>query len=296
MKNILDYESFMNFKISGIAVIVISVFVILGLLLSSVTVGTGDRGVVEKWGAATGEQFTPGFHFINPVSQSVETFSVRPQTITFAGSQNTGNNQGPGTDVITAPSANGTIVSTEVTVRYRIPEDQVVDFYREWKSIEKLKRDLIIPTVRGSVRDESSTISTTEIYKQSGRIRLSETTTERLRDQLEDEPVILETVTIRDVELPQGYQQSIEQKDAKQQQIESARAEAERKRIEAQGEADANDIKDRSLTRSILIDKFIQSLDETDTVYVPTGDDGLPTYLPVNGTSNGTNTTGTALG
>jgi regulator of protease activity HflC (stomatin/prohibitin superfamily) len=126
----------------------------------------------------------------------------------------------------------------------------------------------------------------TEIYTGEGQTRLKQAAEKQLRTEFAESGLILEAVQVRNVELPSEYAQAVEQKEIteqrrqqKQSELEVEELEAQRKRIEASGEAEANRIVSRSLDQRVLAQKYLDTLDETDTVYIPVGEGGYPQFV-----------------
>ncbi len=93
---------------------------------------------------------------------------------------------------------------------------------------------------------------------------------------------------VRNVQLPQQVEDATERKEsvtqeigAKKKEIEKEELEKERKIIEAEGEAEQNDILDRSLTQKVLTDRYIKALQSGDVkvAYIPIGESGTPTFV-----------------
>ena len=90
----------------------------------------------------------------------------------------------------------------------------------------------------------------------------------------------------RNVELPPQLKTAIEEKKKAEQEslrmeyiLKKEEQEADRKRIEAQGIADANDIIAGSLTTNYLTWYWINNLDKHNSVmYVPIGEMGMPMF------------------
>ena len=100
----------------------------------------------------------------------------------------------------------------------------------------------------------------------------------------------IESILLRDVDLPQQITDAIERKIAAEQSIQErkfrvaeATEEANRRVEEATGIAQANRLINESLTAAVLQDKYIQALRDMENgsvVYVPTNPDtGLPVIL-----------------
>ncbi|SFR33273.1 prohibitin family protein [Halogeometricum limi] len=254
-------------------------------LLAWEPVEEGNVKVVKKWGATTGEVFEPGAHFINPVSQSTASLSVRPQAYTMS-SQSGEGQEGQRDDAITVLTEDGLRTDIDVTVRYRVDAGNAVKFYSDYRTLGAAEERLIRPSIRSVLRTEAGRLRVTEIYTGEGQTRLKAAAEKELADEFAQAGLILEAVQVRNVELPPQYAQAVEQKEIteqrrqqKQDELAVEKLEADRKRIAAQGEADANRILSASLDRRVLTQKYIEKLDQTDTVYIPVGGDGYPQFV-----------------
>ncbi|RDI71717.1 prohibitin family protein [Halopelagius longus] len=254
-------------------------------LLAWEPVEEGNVKVVKKWGATTGEVFEPGAHFINPVAQSTVPISVRPQSYTMSSTSGEGDVKSRD-DAITVLTEDGLRADIDVTVRYRVDASNAVTFYREYRTLETAEERLIRPSIRSTLRTEAGRLPVTVIYTGEGQTQLKTAAEEALADEFGNAGLILEAVQVRNVELPDEYAQAVERKEIteqrrqqKQDELAVERLEADRKRIEAKGEADSNRIIARSLDQRVLAQKYIDKLDETDTVYIPVGDGGYPQFV-----------------
>ncbi|WP_410765993.1 prohibitin family protein [Haloferax sp. DFSO60] len=253
-------------------------------LLAWEPVEEGNVKVVKKWGATTGTVFEPGAHVVNPISQSTVSMSVRPQSYTMSAKSSEGNQQGD--DAITVLTQDGLRTDIDVTVRYRIDAAKAVSFYQNYRTLGTAEERLIRPSIRSVLRTEAGRLRVTEIYTGEGQTKLKAAAEKELSEEFAKDGLILEAVQIRNVELPSEYAQAVEQKEIteqrrqqKQDELAVEELEAERKRIEAQGEADANRILAESLSDEVLAQKYIEKLDETDTVYIPVGEGGYPQFV-----------------
>ena len=278
-------------EVSSVLVGILVVLALIGVFLSYTQVPTGSVGVEKKWGATTGDSYQPGPHFIRPFAENVVKLSVRPQSYTMSATEGEGEKKG--NDAVEVLTQNGVEVEVDITVRYRLNQDQAVKFYQQWRSLSQVEQRLIRPTVRAQLRTRGGAIPTSEIYTASGQEKLRASVTKVLNEELNGEALVLEEVQIRRIHLPDEYQKAVNEKEIRKQEvqkkqyaIEESKKEAERKRIEAEGDADANRIRSQSLTERVLVQNYIEALKRTDTVYVPVGQEsGLPTYLDVNSTS-----------
>jgi regulator of protease activity HflC (stomatin/prohibitin superfamily) len=269
--------------VAGIALLLLAAPV--AGLLAWEPVEEGNVKVVKKWGATTGQVFGPGAHVINPVSQSTESISVRPQAYTMSSTSGEGQ-QAARDDAITVLTQDGLRTDIDVTVRYRVDAANAVTFYRQYRTLGTAEERLIRPSIRSVLRTEAGRLPVTVIYTGEGQTRLKTAAEKELSDEFSKAGLVLEAVQIRNVELPSQYAQAVEQKEIteqrrqqKQDELAVEELEAERKRIEAQGTADANRIISQSLDDRVLAQKYIEKLDETDTVYIPVGGDGYPQFV-----------------
>lgn len=111
---------------------------------------------------------------------------------------------------------------------------------------------------------------------------------------VKDTPFIVEDVVVGNIDYPKLVQDAVEQKIARQQELEEreyqlsiAKKDAEIKEVEAKGIAKAQDIINKTLTTDYLRHEWIQALEKsantpnTTIIYVPVGNDGLPIFKDV---------------
>lgn len=188
-----------------------------------------------------------------------------------------------------ALSSNGLSIGTDISVRWRpasetlpvLHVDYGVDYFRK----------LIGPELRSVVREVIGQFTPEELYS-SRRTELQEQIFSRVKENVENENVIVEAILIRDVRLPEQIKVAIENKLKEEQEaeryeftIQKERLEAERKRIEAEGEAAYQQIITASLSSQFLRFKGIEATQQlanstnAKTVIVGSGSDGLPLIL-----------------
>ncbi|WP_435155632.1 prohibitin family protein [Haladaptatus sp. DFWS20] len=280
----IDLSSILgNTLLIGLAIVVIAAPV--AGFMAWEPVDEGNVKVVKKWGAATGTVFEPGAHFVNPVSQSTVSLSTRPQTYTMSSQQGEGSKDNTD-DAITVLTEDGLQVDIDISVRYRVDSTEAVKFYKNYRDVETAEQRLIRPSIRSVLRTEAGRLPVTEIYTGEGQTKLKEAAQTALQKDFNEDGLILETVQIRNVNLPKQYAQAVEQKEItkqrrqqKENELEVEKLEADRKRIAAEGQAEANRILSESLDRNVLTQKYIEKLDDTDTVYIPVGGEGYPQFV-----------------
>lgn len=271
-------------KALSVGAVLLVVFAGIGTVLAYEQVPEGHEGVTTEWGAVTGETLSPGAHFKVPIMQGVQPVETRPRTYTM--SQTRGEGQKNEADAIAVKTVNGTTVHVDVTVRYRIDSEKADTFVRDWNDERQMEQRLIRPTIRSDLRDEASSIQTSEIYTRNGRVALTQTAQDSLRDEFLDEPIVLEEVQIRNIDLPDSIDQTLDEKEQAKQQVEvererveQERARAEQRRVSAEAEADVIETRGEALRENpiVLEARMIEAYDNG-TVFV-TGQNGQQILL-----------------
>ena len=240
------------------AVLLVIALIVTGMAF--VTIGEGYVGVEKHKGAVTGEVFEPDWHFINPATKSVEKIETRPIVDNHK--------------EIYAITQDGQDVWVDVTVRYRVYPDNAALFHSEYNNHEQAQARVIEPTVRSTLRDEVGDASARDIITRSERLALQAAIEESLSENVDGTGLSIEAVQIRNVNLNDQYAEALEN-------VEIEETHAEQRLIRAEAIAEANDIRDRSLTDEILMEMYLESIDESTTVILATDGDGTPIILSV---------------
>jgi len=124
---------------------------------------------------------------------------------------------------------------------------------------------IIKPVIRSSVRDVIATLDSAQVYQE--RALIQDKIAQQVRSELEKRFIMLDEILIRDIKLPRKVVEAIEQKrraleEAQRMKflVEKEKLEAERKKIEAKGIAEANRIIAGSLTKEYLMWKFLENI------------------------------------
>jgi len=260
-------------EMGATAMLVIGIVVMLlggiGYIVLVETVDEGERGVMKQQGAVTGEVFEPGWHWpIVPFYENVVHIEVRPRTYTMSGNIHEGDVKSE--DAVTFMSADQQQVGVDITVRYKIEEDDVDDFHSQWKTESQFEARLLRPEIINTVAREGSALNATEANSDDGRARLAEVAIQSLASQAPDS-VIIESVQVRDIHLDPEFRKNLEQVEIANAEAEAARerarGDADAERIRAEGDADAFRTRQKALTKEILMLEQIDAYDDG-TVYV----------------------------
>ena len=272
------------------------VFSLICGVLAYKQVEEGHAGVEKNWGAVNGNVLDSGAHFKAPIMTTVQSVETRPRTYTM--SQTEGEGAKSQADAITVKTVNGTSVKVDVTVRYRIKEESADTFVEDWNNERQMEQRLIRPTIRSDLRDEASDIQTTGtegIYTRDARENLAQTARDSLAERFSDEPIVLEEVQIRNIDLPTSIDETLEEKESAKQQVEveqqkvqQERAKAEQEIVRAEADAKAIEIRGEALedNRVVLDREYINALKEGETIYVPSDGGDIALTKEVDGDSD----------
>ncbi|MGQ8338281.1 prohibitin family protein [Sunxiuqinia sp. A32] len=266
-----------NFKKSYLIIAAV-IFVILIFFGSSmfVTLKPGERGVLFRpFGSGLDREHTyiPGFHIIAPWND-LYVYDVKEQQ------------REETMDVL---DKNGLSLNVDVSVRFNPIYDKI-GYLHEIFGIRYVDQ-IIIPEVRSSVRQVAGRYTAEEIYS-TKRSEVEAAIINETKEVLRQNNIDMRALLIRSINLPDQIRVAIENKLKQEQEslayqfrLTKETAEAERKRIEAEGISRFNDIINKSLTDQILKQRGIEATLElakspnAKVVVVGSGKEGLPLIL-----------------
>lgn len=234
---------------------------ILGIVLILLGMGTscfvqiqpGEVGVQTLFGKVQSGLLTEGLNFVNPMVE-VNRFDVRTQNYTMSAVHDEGSKEGD--DAIRVLTADGLEVVIDLSVLYRITPEKAPEILRT------LGRDLtdkiVRPISRTKIRDNAVYYDAVALYS-SRRDEFQQKIFQSIEKEFTARGIVLESILIRNVTLPQSVRTTIESKINAEQEsqkmkfvLEKEKQEADRKRVEAQGIADYQRILTSSLTDKLL--------------------------------------------
>ncbi len=257
--------------------IFILIFLVILISKSAVTIDSGQSGVLYKTfsgGVVVDEPpLGEGFHVVAPWNK-VFIYEVRQQELF---------------EKMKVLSSNGLEIQIDASAWYQ-PIRKELGYLHQNLGEGYLDR-VIKPAIRSAARSVVGRYTPEQLYS-SKRDAIQDEIFEETKKILDSQNVQLNEVLVRDVTLPDTIKEAIERKLKQEQEsleyefrLVTAKKEAEKVTIEAQGKADANRILSASLTDKILQDKGIDAtlkLSEspnTKVIVVGGGDSGLPIIL-----------------
>lgn len=271
-------------SVASIPLIIFVVFGLILLLRMVVIVPAGETGVYELFGQVSDQEKSSGLHFVIPIARVIP-MSIRTEEYTMSIVQGEGVRYGA--DAITVLTSEGLKLDLDMTVFYRLQEDQASDIYKTLGL--NYDEKIIRPEIRGGIREVTAQYTAQELYSNK-RDEAAVAIKDRLISKLEPRGIIIEDVLIRNIQLPERLEASIQEKLAAEQEaqrmefvLQKEEKEAERKIIEAEGQRDAQQIINQSLSSQYLQYLYIQNLQNREgTIYVPTDPNtGIPLFRGV---------------
>ena len=266
-----------KFPKGGVFFIVIAVLAVILISKSAVTIGSGERGVLYKWigGVVTDQpSLDEGFNLVMPWNK-VFKYNVRQQELFEK--------------KMAVLSSNGLEIQLDASVLYQAKSESVALLHQTRG--ENYLQSVIIPAIRSATRSVVGRYTPEQLYS-TKRDAIQTEIFEETKKILDPQYIQLNSVLVRDVTLPPTIKEAIERKLKQEQEsleyefrLVTAKKEAEKVRIEAQGKADANRILNASLTSNILREKGIDATlklaqsQNAKVVVVGSGKDGLPIIL-----------------
>lgn len=254
---------------SGATVLLLGILA-LGAANSVSCVRTGHVGVVTVFGRVTGRTMGEGIHLVNPVAR-VHQLDIKSQEIK---------------ERAAVPSKEGLIMGLEASVLYHLDPAGAAELFQ--KIGPNYREVLLIPNFRSSMRAVTASNTASALYSDA-RDAMAQQVLTQLQSQVHPRGLLVEKVLLRDLQLPETLKQAIEAKQQAQQDaqrmefvLQKERQEAERKRVEAAGIKDFQDIVSQGISDKLLQWKGIEATMElarssnSKIVVVGNAKNGLP--------------------
>ena len=252
----------------------IAAFVIVILLFSAVTrVGTGHVGVLTLFGRVTSETLGEGMHLINPLKTNNE-LSIQTQTLKESAS---------------VPSSEGLMMSLDTSLIYHLNPDRASEVFQ--KIGADYENVVVEPTLRSAIREATASHTANALYT-GEREMVGKQIYDQVSAQLNQRGLTVENVLLRDIQLPATLKSAIEAKQQAEQEslamnfrLQKETQEAQRKRIEAAGVRDFQQIVAQGITPSLLEWKGIEATENlaksanSKVVVIGNSKNGLPLIL-----------------
>lgn len=213
-------------------------------------VNSGQAGVLFRTlgeGTVLDQTYSEGVNLVNPINEFF-VYDLRIQERQIK---------------VPVLSKNGLTILVDTTYRYK-------PIYKELPLLHKeigpeYERKIIIPAIFSSVREVVGKYQPAEIYT-THRITIQDEAFMEAQEEVKDKHVVLDNVIVRSIKLPDVINNAIETKLRQEQlfeeykfRIQKEEKEAERKRIEAGGIRDFQEIVQENITDKLLVWRGIEA-------------------------------------
>ncbi len=247
--------------------------VVVAVLQTATVVPAGSVGVVDFFGNVSDNTLKAGINFVNPMAK-VQLFSIKTQEFK---------------ENMAVPSKEGMSVQLELSLLFSLDPENASKIY---KTVGPNYQEIILtPQFRSVVRGVTAKYEAKALYTAS-REELQASITSDLQGLVGPRGIIIENAPMRQIILPPGLTASIEEKLKAEQEsqrmqfvLRKEEQEAERKRIEAKGISDFQDIVSKGISDQLLRWKGIEATENlaksnnSKVVVIGSGKDGLPIIL-----------------
>lgn len=256
--------------LGGVALLaLIAVFV----YASVAYVPAGHVGVLTLFGRVTGDVLPEGTHFVNPFKGN-NTMSIRTQELK---------------ETASVPSDEGLVMTLDTSLLFRLNPEKAAEVFQ--KIGPNFVEVVVEPTLRSSIRSVTATHSANALYT-GGREEVAQKIYAELASQLGAKGIEVQSILLRDIQLPQMLKTAIEAKQQAEQDalrmnfvLQKEKQEADRKRIEAQGIRDFQQTVSQGISQQLLEWKGIEATERLATstnskvVLIGNTKNGLPLIL-----------------
>jgi regulator of protease activity HflC (stomatin/prohibitin superfamily) len=263
----------MNKSEASFALIGLAVALVIALSQSWTIIPAGHTGVIDFLGNVSDKNLKPGVNLVNPMAK-IEKMSIKTQELK---------------ELMSVPSKEGLSVDLEISLLFKLDSDMANQIY---KTVGPNYADIIlVPQFRSVVRGVTARYEAKALYTAS-REKLAGEILEELERLVGPRGITVEQAPLRQIKLPARLTQSIEEKLQAEQEsqrmafiLQKETQEADRKRIEAKGIADFQDIVAKGISDQLLKWKGIEATEKlasspnAKVIVIGSGKDGLPLIL-----------------
>lgn len=201
--------------IGGVVIVLLAVW----LLLSAVQqIGTGQIGVVTRFGKVTGRELGEGIHLVTPFGvDRVAVYDIKVQKQQ---------------DEVTAASEDLQDIGATLALNYRVNPSRVSEVHQKIGELYPLK--LIDPALQEVFKATSAKFSAQELITQRAEVKAE--ALNLIKQRLEKFGIDVDDLSIVNFKFSDAYSNAIEEKQIAQQNAERARFNLEAAEIDAQAQ------------------------------------------------------------
>ncbi len=244
-------------------------FIILSLSACTV-VRQGEIGVKRKFGKLDNQSLGPGMYSYNPFFATILKTTTRTENLEVR---------------LPLPCKEGLTINSEISILYSLKKEMVPEIFNEIGL--GYERTALLPVFRSAAADVAANFMAKDMHS-GQRSVIEQRIKTRMEEVLGERGFVIEQVLLKSIELPTELSRAIERKleaEQESQRMEFVllreQKEAERRKIEATGTRDAQQILSQGLSKEIIelrsIEAFRELANSPNTKIVIT--DGKTPYL-----------------
>lgn len=253
----------------GIAGVVLFVGLVLGFMCIE-KVPQGHTSVMYNVKGVSEKTLPAGWHVVSPLTKTTD-YPIRTQTKEYKS--------------LNVSTKDGKNLKMSISINYHVDSSKVVKIFNKFGNadINALENGFLQTRVQDGLRQSLAKYTVIEAFGvKAGDIKKD--TFESLSERLGKEGFIIEDVALSSPEADGATQQAIDERVKANQELERAKTDleiakrnAEKKKVEAEGEAKANKILNDSLTDNLIKKQMIDKWDGSQPISV--GSDSVITNL-----------------
>lgn len=266
--------SFAGGSILRQAGMILGLVVLLILAYASIAyVPPGHVGVLTLLGKVTGDVLPEGTHLVNPIKVN-HTMSIRTVELK---------------ETAEVPSNEGLIIKLDTSLLFRLDPQKANEVFQ--RIGPRYVEIVVEPNLRSAIRGVTAAHTANALYT-GAREEVAHKIRDELTRELSPLGISIQSVLLRDVQLPPIVRTAIEAKQQAEQEalrmsfvLDREKREAERKRIEAAGIRDFQQIVAQGISQQLLTWKGIEATEKlanssnSKVVVIGSGRNGLPIIL-----------------
>ena len=283
-----------NKIIGGIVTAFVLIGVIILVTLSTHKIQPGYVGVVYNLnGGIEEEVLNQGLKLISPLKK-VSQYSIATEQAYLSRDSKEGS---PTDDSFMIPTSDGKTVNVDLEFSYHFDAERLPDTFSRFKG--QSGKDIENTFIRGKIKawtsEVSSKFSVIDIYGEK-RAEINTAVLSHVKEKFDEYGIIIDSVNFSRIELDEQTEAAIQERINKQQELETAKIEAQkaeieanRKVIEAQGEADSKVIRAQGeaeankILAEDLNDKILQKmyLEKWDGILPKVTSDNISPFIDI---------------
>lgn len=257
----------MALAVAGILTLVLAIMTYFTCVYSQ---DPGEAKVQRSFtGEVIGSDISEGLGFKLPWVSNI-TYDIRNQVVDYGGD---GSGKGKTGPAIPAQDKDGATATIDVVVRYSLDPSSVESTYKQYGSQSNFESKLILNDVRSVVRNIPLKYSTATFRLNREKAALEMQSA--LADRWDGEGIFVETVELRDIRYPESIENSLQavqeatnNANKAKADLETARVNAEQTRVEAQAQADYDQIV-RCGAKTEIVKEVINGTETNVTKVIP---------------------------